>query len=132
MKDRTILEHYYADRKGCGIFPDGPIRGERRREVNACRLPSSATSRNNPRKQEATPSANEAAAELPGSRLGASRRGPSWPIRWPKISPASPDEQESFDADKILRRADEPIQEKNVEFAVEFSHGVPADGLFRC
>ena len=71
-------------------------------------------------------------AELPGSRLGASRRGPSWPIRWPKISPASPDEQESFDADKILRRADEPIQEKNVEFAVEFSHGVPADGLFRC
>jgi len=32
-----------------------------------------------------------------------------------EISPASPDEQESFDADKILRRADEPMQEKKLQ-----------------
>jgi hypothetical protein len=35
----------------------------------------------------------------------------------------------SFDADKILCRADKPMQEKNVESAVEFSHGVATDGV---
>src|SRR6266700_4081247 len=109
-----------------GDSPDAPICGARRREVNASRLPSSAISKNSPGKQEATSAPTRPLAELPGSRVGASRRGPSWHIRWPKSPLPHPNEQESFDAGEILHRESDPMQEK-CRVCCRVSYRVPAD-----
>jgi hypothetical protein len=132
VKDRTILEHYYPDRKRWGIFPDGPICGDRRREVNASRLPSSATSGNSPKETGADSGAHEATGRIAGlppkGHRGAVLAGPYVGRKSPLPHRMS---RSRLTPTRFCVGRATPCKKKTVESAVELFCRVPADEVLR-